>query len=104
MTEQELAALLAGILSDTLRRLESIGRFQQVVWNMPAVQNESPAWRILGDLAVDLDYYEPDSRRRKESSSFYGDEELESVLRKGLADLESVGVIVCDDDLGRIVE
>lgn len=94
MTEREVARLLVEILSDEGRRPESIHEFQQVLWNMPGERDESPAWRILGDLAVDLEYYEPNLRHQRESASFYGDEELESLLRTRLNDLRRLGVVV----------
>ena len=50
-----------------------IGQFQQTVWNAPHGK-EDKAWEVLGDLAYDLDFYEPDPVKKAEDYSFYGKE------------------------------
>lgn len=72
--------LINKILRDKANRQKHISEFQQKVWD------DEESNEILSNLALDLDYYEPDEKLRKEDSSYYGDaqleRELEDVLRK----------------------
>lgn len=51
----------------------SIDQFQEAYWAIDQPPDE-PAWDILGDLATELEYYEPNPEWLKASASFYGDE------------------------------
>lgn len=75
------------------RRGELIRNFQDKVWNSDPAPNEEWAWRLLKDLAYDLDYYEPDVTARESESSYFGDERCREhltfalkELRRGLAE------------------
>ncbi len=50
-----------------------VRQFQQIVWHAPRGE-ENEGWEVLGDLAYDLDFYEPDPIKRAEDYSFYGKE------------------------------
>lgn len=89
-----VAGLLLKALKDKKNRRRWIVEFQRVVWNTPEKPDDHPAWEVLGDLAVDLDYYEPRRWARRQSASFYGDEEAEIVLRAGLRKLRAKGLEV----------
>jgi hypothetical protein len=66
------------ILHDKLNRQKLISEFQEMVWSSE-VNNE-----LLSQLAYDLDFYEPDDVLRDEDRSFYGDIELEVLLKEFL--------------------
>lgn len=51
---------------------------------------KGPYFEILGALALDLDYYEPDESLRKEDSSFYGEDRLEQEVLQALRELEKL--------------
>ena len=79
-----IGPLRAALAQPELLR-SAIDQFQQAYW---AVEHppEDPVWDILGDLATDLEYYEPNPEWRKASASFFGDEraieEISSILRR----------------------
>ena len=50
----------------------------------------SPQWDIFGDLAYDLDFYEPDPVARAEDSSYYGDERLKEEIQMALEKLANL--------------
>jgi hypothetical protein len=49
---------------------ELIPELQQIAWNFPD-DERNEAWKIIGDLAYDLDFYESDPARRSKDYSFY---------------------------------
>ena len=49
---------------------ESIRELQQIAWDFLNGE-KNKAWEIIGDLAYDLDFYEPDPIRRSQDYSFY---------------------------------
>jgi hypothetical protein len=49
---------------------ELMRQFQQIVWNRQHTR-EDKAWRVIEDLAYNLDFYEPDPRRRAQDYSFF---------------------------------
>jgi hypothetical protein len=58
-----------------------INAFQNKIWNM---NDSSCEFKILNELANDLDYYEPDSEIRKEDSSYYDDDILFNEIKTAL--------------------
>jgi hypothetical protein len=72
--------MLLEILRDAGNRTERVASFQKEVWNLKALSEEFPQLRILRDLALDLDFYQPNPAKRREESSAYGDEQLESKI------------------------
>jgi hypothetical protein len=58
------------------------------VWNADVAFDRKEE-EILGDLAYDLDFYEPDAVKRSEDESFYGDERLEEILSEALKRLDA---------------
>ena len=55
---------------------------------MPRATDEQ--WETLSDLAVDLDYYEPDPIDRREDASYYGDQRVEVEITEALEKLGQV--------------
>jgi hypothetical protein len=49
---------------------ELLRQFHQIVWNVQR-NEEDKAWEVIGDLAYDLDLYEPDPTRRVRDYSFF---------------------------------
>lgn len=66
-------------------RIEHIRSIQNLIWNDESIEDENIN-NILTDIAHVLDFYEPNEERRKEDSSYYGDEklneEIDSMLTK----------------------
>lgn len=87
--EKQLIALLQEALREPSTRRESIRRFQEIVWGTPENGVEDEVWALLGDLAVDLDYYEPNPRQQGQAPQFFGDKEVERILRAALQKLEN---------------
>ncbi len=84
----DLLTVLRKAISEQGERLAHITAFQEFVWeckgNLPgatAAQTE-----VCRDLAMDLDYYQPDPSVRAGDPSLYGDErvitEIEDAVRK----------------------
>jgi hypothetical protein len=75
--------ILNKILSDIPNRKKNINEFQHIVWD------DENCDELYADLALDLDFYEPDEKLRKEDPSYYGDERLEKEIRSVLEKLNS---------------
>lgn len=73
--------LIKQILKDKPNRQKHIIEFQRKVWDND-VNDE-----MFSDLALDLDYYEPDENLRKEDAAYYGDDRLEKELNDFLRKL-----------------
>lgn len=76
------------IKSEGPERERLIKEFQQQVWDREE-GSSIPTSEILEQLAHDLDFYEPDENVRREDSSFYGDERLETEILDALERLKS---------------
>ena len=87
--EDYIAPLRATLARPELLR-SAVGRFLDVYWpaERPAEIGER-AWEILGDLALDLEYYEPNPEWRREDKSFYGDERAVAEIRAALERLSN---------------
>ncbi len=87
-----LIELLREAFADSNKRAERIKRFQQLVWETKddeIAPGEQWIWDILDELAVDLDYYEPNEAWRRESPSFLGEEETRQLILAAIAKIES---------------
>ena len=80
----QLVVLLGRIASEPTERPANIRRFQDAVWSGAELIGDERVDGILRDVAYDLDMYEPDSARRSEDLSLYGDTKLELVVREAL--------------------
>ena len=74
--------LLEKILRDKANRMQLIREFQELIWN------DDNANEILSELALDLDYYEPNEEWRKQDPSYYGDDRLEEEIKLAIRKLE----------------
>ena len=90
-----LIELLNEALAHPGRRQESIEKFQASMWKKPPYTAPA-AWiqEILGDLAYDLDFYEPDLESRQEDPSYFGDDQAEEKIRSALLKLKAGGIPV----------
>jgi len=66
------------------RLSELIEEFQGIVWNTER-ETETPEWQVLSDLALDLEYYEPNPERRKEDKSFFAEERAINEIKIALS-------------------
>jgi len=82
-----MISVLQQILDDKVQRVQLIKQFQKEIWSRGG---KGPYFEILAELALDLDYYEPDERMRREDPSFYGDDRLEEEIRQALRQLEQL--------------
>jgi hypothetical protein len=60
-----------------------IQKIQGVIWNDEIIQDEALN-DVLTDIAYILDFYEFDDEWRKESPSYYGDEQLEREIKSAI--------------------
>lgn len=86
----ELVTTLVAALRSREQKQELIKSFQQRIWDSDI--EEGPLEEVLGDLAYDLDFYEPDSIKRSESGSFFGDERADEKVRTALRRLRDLGI------------
>ena len=77
-----------------MRRADFVREFCQAVFNTPPEIVSVAVDDILRELALDLDFYEPNPEWRLEDSSYYGQGRLEEEIRSGLARLKAAGVDV----------
>lgn len=76
MILEELQILLHKIQSfHDSEREGYIKEFQEKVWNDETIEDDNIN-TILSEIAYDLDYYEPDEKKRKEFIGYYGNEKL----------------------------
>jgi len=88
MTGGEALPILYKILDSNGSLRESIIKdFQNTIWNEESVADDELD-EILSDLAMDLDFYEPNPEYRKEHFSYYGDEKLDDLLMKMIVIIE----------------
>jgi hypothetical protein len=88
VTIPELVQLLERAISDPGHRAEYIRAFQIHILRDEDLIFEDPlVEEVLGDLAWDLDFYEPDERKRAEDASYYGDDRVEQEIRSALRKL-----------------
>lgn len=83
----DLISLLHQILREKEGRAKSVDRFVVEAANMESTiegSAEENNFEIMKDLALDLSYYEFDSKVRQQESSFFGDERLEELILDAL--------------------
>lgn len=90
LTLDSLVALLQDMLADHQPQLEKIHKFQDLVWNeLRSIEGASAQQEgIIGDLAYDLDFFEPDERVRAESTSYFGEERARNEIADALRRIE----------------
>lgn len=87
MEIQEIIRVLEAALREPTLLRETISRLQAFVWTnsvLPAGVEED-----LRALAYDLDYFEPDSTRRREDPSFIDQDSAIAEIRKVVAKLRN---------------
>ena len=89
---QELLKLLLVVRNDPSNRESALWKFIRKVQETDPALDKDPAWELLGDLSVDLDYYEPNPEFRVEDPSFYGEERLKELLDQAFTHFQSLGV------------
>ena len=83
----KLLNMLHQIVKINNNRLKLIQQFQNHIWNM---NDKSPEYEILNELAMDLDYYESDTKLRKEASSYYGEDKLIKEIQTAISRINSI--------------
>lgn len=68
-------------------RPELVKVFQDEIWDDESIQ-EASLNEILSALAYDLDFYEPNTKWRTESSGYYEEEKLEEIIKSGIHRIE----------------
>ena len=76
---QVLTTMLMDISRTAESRREAVANFQKEVWNLTDSSADFPELRILRDLALELDYYQPDATVLKDNGRS-GDQELEAKI------------------------
>ncbi|MBI3009397.1 MAG: hypothetical protein HYY57_00175 [Candidatus Omnitrophica bacterium] len=93
--EQKIQALLNLLLiirKDPSNRKATVWKFIRKVQETDPPSEDNAVWELLGDLSVDLDYYEPNEKYRREDASFYGEERLEELIDQAFARFQALGV------------
>ena len=85
---QRLNSALEASHSD---RVKIIKEFQDEIWNDENIQDEKLNM-LLNEIAYDLDFYEPKEEWRNESSSYYGDDRFEQIIRHFMNELKNLGL------------
>lgn len=82
--------LLERILTTTKHeRQKLIFEFQRIYLNENLYNIDESEFEILSELAIDLDFYEPDITIRKQDPSYYGDERLEKEIHEAIKKIKS---------------
>ena len=89
---ENMVALLRRALDQPLIRGQVVAEFQALVWSGLDPTIPENIRDVLGDLALDLDYFEVDPVVRKEDPTYFGHERLEAEIRGALRRLEQMGV------------
>lgn len=89
--EQAIRHLFSA-LTEKHQREQHIREFQSIIWKSPEKNEENPVSSMLDDLAYDLDYYEPSPKRRRQSHVFFGDDDLEKMIKARMVQLKGLGV------------
>jgi hypothetical protein len=96
---EPLLVLLVDALSNRPTRERSVRQFQALYWDrqMPKTAAKADSqWKeieeVLGDLAYDLDFFEPDPKRRE--PDLYGHERLEKEINAALQKLARLGIVI----------
>jgi hypothetical protein len=87
---EKLILMLSEALEKPLDRVELVKEFQKKVLEIDMEDEPDSLLEVLRDLALDLEYYEPNPEYRKEDSSFYGNERLEQEIKKALQKIEKI--------------
>ena len=87
MSIEELIRILEEALSRPELITSLVDQLQREVFNTRGGIEDSEEWSILRDLAYDLDFYEANSKVRREDQSFYGDERAKEEIMAALKDL-----------------
>jgi len=85
----KLIQILCQILNSKMFRLYNVNQFVKLV-NEFHEEIPRDIFEIFDELALDLQYYEPNEEWRKEDLSFYGDERLEKEINVALAKIENL--------------
>ncbi len=88
---EEIINLLAQILNenDDKKKQNLIYDFQKKVLQEELYSIPDTDQTFLGDLAFQLDDYEPNETYRKQDESYYGNIELREILEKALKKLKN---------------
>ena len=93
-TLELLVDLLVEALLRPKQRKECISRLQAAIWKPPYTDFAPWIQEIPGDLAYDLEFFEPDVELRREDAVYFGDEQAEEKIRAALSKLRNGGVSV----------
>ena len=89
MKVEAIVTLLSTAAADPKRLTSAVVVLQHAVWR-GEVEGPKEAIGVLRDLAVNLDYYEPDAARRGEDRTFFGEEIALAAVRIALAEIGRV--------------
>ena len=83
-----LKATLIEILSSRVR-INKVKEFQNIVWTDHTIDNEDIN-DVISEIAYDLDFYEPNEVWRQEDISFYGDTELDRIVKSAIVKIDKL--------------
>jgi hypothetical protein len=89
--ERTLIARLREAVEDPSGLVETIRRVQEAIFDRDAPFSSAAVDEILGELAYDLDYFQPDPRVRPEDPSFFGEDRALAEISSALERIARVG-------------
>ncbi len=93
-SQEQLVSLLLEILREPVLRGEKVAAFQDLVWAGLDPTISRDVAEVLRGLAYDLDFFEMNTRNRREDSVLFGHRRLEEEIREGLRKLRAAGVVI----------
>jgi hypothetical protein len=91
---QNIIAMLVDALLHPEERKRLIHDFQKTIWSKSQPLIEEKILEVFRDLAYDLDFYEPDPKKRAEDPSYYGDDRAVEEIRSTLEELKKEGISI----------
>jgi len=84
-TLEGLKDLLKAILTAQQLTSQRIAEYQQLVWNASGIQGANTKQEeILRELALDLDFFEPNEAERAMEPSYFGEERARTEIQRAL--------------------
>jgi len=86
MKVETLVAMLSHATSDPKLLPSTVVALQQAVWSSE-IEGPAAAIGVLRDLAIGLDYYEPNAAWRARDRSFFGEDVALDAVRIAIAEI-----------------
>lgn len=82
---EQALSLLAAVLMQPSN--PTVKQFQNFIWDS---EGSGAVAEVLGDLAYDLDFFEPDPKKRSEDPSFFDSNRVKSLVVEALEEISLI--------------